>query len=351
MFYDPPKRDALKTLENLKEQKIGIYVLTGDSEEVTVHLCNELKLPIKGILTGKEMITLDDPALSLRLRNTNLYCRMTPSQKKRIILELKNLGNVVGFLGDGINDAPSLTCAHVGISVDTSADVAKEASDLILLKHNLEVIYDAVLEGRKIYSNIIKYLMMMTSSNFGNMVSMAGASLFVPFLPMRPAQILLNNLLYDLSQTAIPFDHVDRDSTLSPKQWNLKRILKFMLFMGPLSSIFDVLLFFMMLKVIKTCESFFQTGWFMQSLATQILIIFVIRTHKPVFQSKTHIFLIIMAALLISFGLLIPYISLGSYLGFISPPFYFFVMLVGITLIYLASAEKVKLWLYSKINE
>ena len=351
LFYDPPKAEAFKTLEDLKAQKVEIYILTGDSEDVTIHLCNELELPIKGILTGKEMATLDYPALSLRLRSVNLCCRVTPSQKRRIVLELKNLGNVVGFLGDGINDAPSLHSADVGISVDTGADVAKEASDLILLKHNLQVVHDAVVEGRKIYSNIIKYLMMMTSSNFGNMFSMAGASLFIPFLPMLPTQILFNNLLYDMSQTAIPFDNVDSESILAPQAWNLKRILKFMLLMGPLSSVFDFLIFFIMLKVIKAPASLFQTGWFMESLATQILIVFVIRTRKSVFKSKPHIFLTILATLLVSLGMLIPYTPLGSYLGFVPPPFYFFMVLVGITLMYLASAEKIKLWFYKALNK
>lgn len=349
LFYDSPRIEAAKTLESLKEQKVEICILTGDSEDVTIHLCHELGIPIKGILTGKEMATLDDFALSMRLRRANLYCRVTPSQKRRIILELKNLGNVVGFLGDGINDAPSLACANVGISVDTGADIAKEASDLILLRHNLQVIHDAVLEGRKIYSNIIKYLMMMTSSNFGNTFSMASASLFIPFLPMLPTQILFNDLLYDISQTAIPFDNVDRESTLTPQAWNFKRILKFMLLMGPLSSVFDFLIFFIMLKVIKTPAPLFQTGWFMESLATQILIVFVIRSRKSVFESKPHIFLVVLASLLVSLGLVVPYTPFGSYLGFVAPPFYFFIMLVGIILIYLASAERIKFWFYKKI--
>lgn len=350
LFYDPPKIEVSKTLEDLKAQKIEVYILTGDSEDVTQHLCHELNIPIKGILTGKELDTLDERALAMRIRHTNLYCRVTPSQKRRIILDLKSLGYVVGFLGDGINDAPSLYSANIGISVDTGADVAKEAADLILLQHNLNVVHDAVTEGRKIYSNIIKYLMMMTSSNFGNMFSMAGASLFIPFLPMLPTQILLNNLLYDTSQTAIPFDNVDPESTLAPQQWNLKLILKFMLIMGPLSSAFDFLIFFIMLKIIKAPAPLFQTGWFMESLATQILIIFIIRTRKSIFQSKPHLFLTVLAILLTGLGMLIPYTSLGGYFGFVHPPFYFFMILVGIIALYLTIAEKVKFWFYRKIT-
>lgn len=349
LFYDPPKSEATKTLENLKAEKVEVYILTGDSEDVTMHLCQELNIPIKGVLTGKELSSLDNDALTAHLRNTNLYCRITPSQKRRIILELKSLGYVVGFLGDGINDAPALSSANVGISVDTGADVSKEAADLILLQDNLEVVHAAVIEGRKIYSNIIKYVMMVTSADFGNMCSMAGAFLFLPFLPMLPTQILLNDLLYDISQTAIPFDNVDAESVLSPKQLDLKLILKFMLIMGPLSSIFDFLIFFIMLKILKTPPALFQTGWFMESLATQILIIFVIRTCKPVFQSKPHIFLIILAVLLVSIAMMIPYTCVGSYFGFVPPPFYFFMVFIGIIVVYLALVEKIKLLFYRKI--
>jgi Mg2+-importing ATPase len=348
LFYDPPKLEASQTLEKLKALKIDVYILTGDSEDVTTHLCNELSIPIRGLLTGKDMDKLDENALASRVRTTNLYCRITPAQKRRIILELKNQGYVVGFLGDGINDAPSLYAAHAGISVDTGADVAKEAADLILLKHNLNVIYDAVIEGRKIYSNIIKYLMMMTSSNFGNMFSMAGASVLIPFLPMLPTQILLNNLLYDISQTSIPFDKVDPESIVKPQQWNLRLIFRFMLVMGPLSSLFDFLIFFIMFKVLQTPASLFQTGWFMESLATQILIIFVIRTRKSIFQSRPHPFLAVMAIALVSIGIYLPYSPLSSYFNFVHPPFYFLLIIFAIVVIYLSTAEKIKFWFYKK---
>jgi Mg2+-importing ATPase len=342
LFYDPPKIDAFKTITELKEQQIDIHILTGDSKEVTVHLCHELNIPIEGILTGTEINKLDDSALSVRLENTNLYCRVTPDQKQRIVCELRNIGKIVGFLGDGINDAPSLHSAHIGIAVDTSTDIAKESSDLILLKKNLHVIHDAIIEGRKAYSNIVKYLMLMTSSNFGNMFTMAGASFFLPFLPMLPAQILLNNLLYDTSQTGIPFDKVDREVLLTPRQWDFKRIVRFMLLMGPLSSIFDFFLFWIMLNISKATPALFQTGWFMESLATQILIIFVIRTRRPIFQSKPNFFLAFLAILLVSLGLMIPYSFLGPYLGFVPPTFNFFVMLIGITFAYLTIAEQIK---------
>ncbi|MCE2716070.1 MAG: magnesium-translocating P-type ATPase [Pseudomonadota bacterium] len=342
LFYDPPKIDARTTITSLKKQKIDVYILTGDSKEVTMHLCHELNIPITGVLTGPEISRLDDLALSLRLRHTNLYCRLTPDQKRRIVYELKNLGNIVGFLGDGINDAPSLYSAHVGIAVNTSTDIAKEASDLILLEKNLQIIHDAVMEGRKAYSNIVKYFMLMTSSNFGNMLTMACTSFFLPFLPMLPIQILLNNLLYDTSQMAIPFDKVDHEFLLTPRKWNFKSILRFMLFMGPLSSIFDFLLFWILLNVIKVSPALFQTEWFMESLVTQILIIFVIRTRKSIFQSQPNFFLVTLAILLVCLGLAIPYSFLGTSLGFVAPPLNFFGILIGITFSYLIVAEQIK---------
>ena len=346
LFYDPPKQEAFQALKRFKSENIKVYLLTGDSEDVAMHLCQELELSITGVLLGSEIETLSDDALLEKVEKTNLYCRMSPGQKERIILALKSLGHVVGFLGDGINDAPSLYSAHIGISVDTAADVAKEAADLILLKKNLNLVTHAILEGRKIYANIMKYLMMMTSSNFGNMLSMAAASLFLPFLPMLPGQIILNNFLYDISQTAIPFDHVDKSATLTPQQWNLKRLLKFMVIMGPLSSFFDITLFVILLTLIKASPELFQTGWFMESLATQVLIIFVIRTRLSIFQSRPQWFLATLSLTLVSIGSLLPYTPLGGLVGFVAPPLSFFAIILGIVLVYLLTAERVKLWFF-----
>jgi Mg2+-importing ATPase len=346
VFYDPPKLDAAAVVDELKKQNVEVYILTGDSEDVTAHLCEELKIPIKGILLGKELDRLSVQALRVRLRETNLYCRVNPTQKSRIITELKAMGYVVGYMGDGINDAPSLYAAHVGISVDTAADVAKEAADMILLERNLSVVRDGIIEGRKTYANIVKYLMMMTSSNFGNMVSMAVASIIIPFLPMLPTQILLNNLLYDSSQTAIPFDNVDEESIVSPQKWDLKMIFRFMLVMGPLSSVFDFLIFYIMLQWLGTPEHLFQTGWFMESLATQILIIFIIRTRKSVFQSRPNIFLASLAVLLVGVSFIIPYSPIAPYFSFEVPPFYFILIIISIVVIYLMAAERLKFWFY-----
>lgn len=346
LFYDPPKAEASAAIELLKAERIEMMILTGDNENVALHLCQQLNIPVQGMLLGKEIDGLTEQQLRDRVASVNLYCRVTPHQKQRIIQTLKDLGRIVGFMGDGINDAPSLQTAHVGISVNTAVDVAKEAADMILLQPDLRVVHTAVLEGRKIFANITKYLLMMVSSNFGNMFSMAGAFVFLPFLPMLPTQIIFNNLLYDLSQTPIPFDQVDRSSLIRPQHWDLKFLLKFMFVMGPLSSIFDLLLFFIMYKILAVSPELFQTGWFMESIATQILIIFVIRTRHSFLKSRASPLLTGVCLALVSIGIGLPYTPLGPYLGFTPPPLYFFLILTSIVVIYLLLAEHLKKKLY-----
>src|SRR3989442_6448215 len=238
-FLDPPKESAASALEALKKVGVAIKIVTGDSDLVTRHVCTQLKIPVTGLLTGKEIAQMDDHALRAHVEKANLFCRVNPSQKDRVILALKARGHVVGYLGDGINDAPSLNSADIGLSVDSAVDVAKEAADMILLKHDLHVLHAGVLEGRRTFGNIMKYIMMGTSSNFGNMFSMAGASLFLPFLPMLPTQILLNNFLYDLAQVTIPSDSVDEEYIRSPQRWDIRLIRNFMVGIGPISSIYD----------------------------------------------------------------------------------------------------------------
>lgn len=342
-FYDPPKRGVAPTIKKLQELGININILTGDNKGVATHLCQELNLTVKGVVTGQEIEKLSDLGFRKTVQESNIFCQVTPLQKRLIIDELKRLGFIVGFLGDGINDAPSLYNAHVGISVDSAVDVAKEAADLILMEKSLSIIVEAIIEGRRIFANIIKYIKMMTSSNFGNMCSMAAAALFIPFLPMLPAQILLNNFLYDLSQTVLPFDNVDKEQTTRPETWNLTYLFKFMMVMGPLSSIFDFLFFFIMLGILKTSPGLFQTGWFMESLATQILIIFVIRTRQSILKSTPHRFLIVMALVLVGVGISLPYINfIASYLSFVKPPLYFLGIITLIVFLYILSAEKIK---------
>ena len=258
-FHDPPKESAREALRSLGELGISVKVVTGDNELVAEHVCRELALPVGGVLTGAQIQEMDDAVLDARVEETALFCRVTPAQKNRIILALKRRKHTVGFLGDGINDAPALHAADVGISVDGAVDVAKESADLILLERDLAVLRDGVVEGRRTLGNIIKYILMGTSSNFGNMFSMAGAALFLPFLPMLPIQILVNNFLYDLSEVPIPTDAVDDDYIRRPHHWDMRFIRRFMMTIGPVSSVFDFLTFFILFKVLVAGEGLFQT--------------------------------------------------------------------------------------------
>lgn len=347
-FLDPAKESAKKALQDLSDNGVSIKIITGDNELVTKHICDQLQLPITGILMGADLLKLDDQALIGKVENINLFCRVTPSQKNRIILALKSRGHTVGYLGDGINDAPSLHSADIGISVDSAVDVAKEAADMILLEHDLNVLRSGVIEGRRTFGNIMKYIMMGTSSNFGNMFSMAGASLFLPFLPMLPTQILINNMLYDISEIPIPLDNVDQEYLARPRQWDINFVRKFMLIIGPISSIFDFLTFFVMIKVLQAGEALFHTGWFIESLATQVLVIFIIRTRKNPFKSRPNMWLTIFSLCIVGLAILLPFTPLGNYLGFVAPPLLFFLILTGMVIIYLLAVEAVKQWFYKR---
>ena len=271
-----------------------------------------------------------------------MFCRVTPVQKNRVILGLKHRGHVVGFLGDGINDAPSLHTADVGISVDSAVDVAKDAADIILLRHDLGVLERGVTEGRRAFGNIMKFIMMAMSSNFGNMFSMAGATLILPFLPMLPVQILLNNLLYAASEMPIPLDEVDREATERPEHWDMRFIRDFMLVMGPVSSIFDYLTFGLLLFVFHANEASFQTGWFIESLATQVLVIFVLRTGRTPLRSHPHPLLAITSLTIVVIAVLLPFTPLGSWFGFVPPSVAVLLAVAGLTASYLLLAESAK---------
>ena len=275
-----------------------------------------------------------------------MFCRVNPQQKHQILLALKRLGNVVGFMGDGINDAPALHAADVGISVDGAADVARAAADLILLEHDLSVVREAVVDGRSAVENVSKYILMGSSSNFGNMFSMAGAALFLPFLPMLPIQILLNNLLYDVSEIAIPFDRVDQEATARPVKWDVKLIERFMLVFGPVSSIFDFLTFYALLYLFGAGEALFQTGWFIESITTQVLVVFALRTRRRFFQSRPSGFLVAMALGSVAVAIVLPLLSVGRWFGFVAPPPLFFVYLIIVTAAYLALVEITKGFFY-----
>jgi len=345
-FLDPPKDSAGTALAALQNLGVSVKVITGDSSLVTQHVCQQLGLNIQGIVLGKEVSELDDIALQRRVESANLFCRANPTQKQRIIMALKANGHVVGYLGDGINDAPSLHSADVGLSVDSAVDVAKSAADIILLEQDLNVIHAGVLEGRRTFGNIMKYIMMGTSSNFGNMFSMAGASLFLPFLPMLPTQILLNNILYDISEIPIPLDEVDADETLKPGTLDLSFIRTFMLTIGPISSLFDFLTFYVLLEILKADEKLFQTGWFVESLCTQVLVIFVIRTRKNPFQSKPHPMLILTSLGIVLIAIGLPLSALGPFFGFVAPPASFYGILMLLIFVYLFFVEVAKQYFY-----
>jgi Mg2+-importing ATPase len=341
-FLDPPKASAKEALARLVSAGVAVKIVTGDNDLVTRHIVGQLGLPEATILTGDQIQQMDDHALSAQAEKVNLFCRVTPVQKNRVILALKRRGRVVGYLGDGINDAPSLHSADIGFSVDTAVDVAKDAADMIMLERDLNVIAEGVFEGRRTFGNIMKYIMMGTSSNFGNMFSMAGASVFLPFLPMLPVQILLNNLLYDVSEIPIPMDEVDEEYLVRPRQWDMKLIRNFMLTVGPVSSVFDFLTFFIMLKVFHAGEALFHTGWFIESMATQVLVIFIIRTQRNPLKSRPNRWLVIASLTVLAAAVLVPLTPLAAYLGFVAPPPLFFALVAVIVLAYLFSVEGAK---------
>jgi Mg2+-importing ATPase len=345
-FIDPPKVDAADAIRALADIGVDVKILTGDNERVARHICKAIGVTVDGVLTGHELVTMSAESLSARLPSVNLFCRITPQQKERVLLALKRSGNVTGFLGDGINDASALHAADVGISVDSAADVAKEAADLVLLEHDLGVVHDGIIEGRRTVENVTKYILMGSSSNFGNMFSMAGAALFLPFLPMLPTQVLLNNLLYDISEVGVPFDNVDAEAVRRPVRWNIKFVERFMLLLGPVSSLFDFLTFFVLLWLFGASERMFQTGWFVESLATQCLVIFVIRTRKAPWQSLPNPVLTILTLAAVLIGLVFPLTPLGALFGFVEPPPAFYLFLVSAIVAYLLLVEGVKRLLY-----
>jgi P-type Mg2+ transporter len=356
-FLDPPKESALAAIKALEQHGVRVKVITGDNDLVARKVCKQVGLLVDRVLLGDEVDALTDTELAAAAEETALFARVSPAHKQRIILALQSRQHIVGFMGDGINDAPALHVADVGISVDTAVDIAKESADIVLLDRSLLVLDEGVLEGRRVFSNIIKYVRMGASSNFGNMFSVLGASVFVPFLPMRPIQILANNLLYDVGQAAIPTDAVDAERIQEPRTWDLRELTRFIVFIGPCSSIFDYSTYFLMLYVFKCwdvstpataahSESLFQTGWFVESLLTQTLIIHVIRTNKiPFLQSRPSTFLLVTSAVIMAIGVALPFTSLGRYLGFIALPALYWPYIAVTLLFYVVLTQTVKAWL------
>jgi P-type Mg2+ transporter len=358
-FLDPPKETARPAIEALRKHGVDVKVLTGDNDLVSRKVCSEVGIPTENTLVGAQVEKMTDAELAEAAATSTLFARLSPAHKQRIIKALQSKGHVVGFMGDGINDAPALRAADVGISVDSAVDIAKESADVILLEKSLMVLEEGIIEGRNVFANILKYIRMGASSSFGNMFSVLGASAFLPFEPMAAIQILTNNLLYDFSQVAIPADDVDPEQVAKPHPWSMKDITRFILLIGPCSSIFDYVTFFVMMYVFGAWlpgtiatehgERLFQTGWFIESLLTQTLIIHVIRTNKiPFIQSRASWPLIVTSALIMAIGVWLPFSPIAETLGFVPVPGLYWPIVVGILLSYMVLTQLVKMWLIRK---
>jgi Mg2+-importing ATPase len=356
-FFDPPKDSAMAALEALRKSGVATKILTGDNPLVTRKVCRDVGVAADHVVTGDQLRGLSEFEISELAEKAQVFARLNPAQKEDIIRALQRKGHVVGFMGDGINDAPAMKTADVGISVDTAVDVAKESADIILLKKSLLVLEDGILEGRRVFGNITKYIKMGASSNFGNMFSVVGGSWFLPFLPMAPIQVLVNNLLYDFSQVGIPADRVDDEYLLKPRKWNIESIKKFMIWIGPMSSIFDYTTFFLLLYVFRCidfttaadpavklhAESLFHSGWFVESLLTQTLIVHIIRTNRvPFFQSRASWPLALTTLTVMAVACALPYSPLATYLGLVPLPLAFWPWMLATVVAYSLLTHLVK---------
>ena len=366
-FFDPPKESAAEAISNLEKMGVKVKILTGDNELVTQKVCTDVGLNAGTVILGEQLAVMSETEFSSAAETGTVFARLSPAQKEQIIVTLQKNGNVVGFMGDGINDAPALKASDVGISVDSAVDVAKESADIILLEKSLLVLEDGIVEGRKVFGNIMKYIKMGASSNFGNMFSVVGASFLLPFLPMTPVQILVNNLLYDISQTGIPSDRVDPEYISRPRKWNIDSIKKFMLYIGPMSSIFDYATYALMLFVYHciafnspatslagkaSLEQLFHTGWFVESLLTQTLIVHIIRTKRiPFIESSASPALALTTILVMIAGAWLPYSPFANDLGMVALPFSFWLWMGGFLVTYALLTHNVKMWFYKRFGD
>jgi Mg2+-importing ATPase len=350
LFFDPPKPGVRETIADLAQQGVQLKIITGDNRLVALHTAEAVGLRVTGVLTGHQLDELHDEALWQAVEGTNLFVEVDPNQKERIILALKKREHVVGFMGDGINDAPALHAADVGISVDQAVDVAKEAADFVLLERDLAVLHQGIVLGRTTFANTLKYVFITTSANFGNMFSMAGASLFLPFLPMLPMQILLTNFLTDFPAMTIASDSVDRELIERPRRWDVKFIRNFMVTFGLVSSVFDYLTFGTLLLILRATADQFRTGWFLESVLTELLILLVIRTRRPFFKSRPGRYLLISALIVAGVTVVLPYSPLSGLLGFTPLPISLLLVLGGITVFYIATSEMAKKVFYERVQ-
>jgi Mg2+-importing ATPase len=350
LFFDPPKSDVQETIAGLAELGVGLKIITGDNRLVALHTAEAVGMEVAGVLTGAELNDLRDEALWQAVERTNLFVEVDPNQKERIILALQKRGRVVGYMGDGINDAPALHAADVGISVDQAVDVAKEAADFVLLERDLDVLRRGIVLGRTTFANTLKYVFITTSANFGNMFSMAGASLFLPYLPMLPLQILLTNFLTDFPALAIAGDSVDPEMVEHPRRWDIKFIRNFMVTFGLVSSAFDYLTFGTLLLVVRATTDQFRTGWFLESVLTELLILLVVRTQRPFFRSKPGRYLALSALAVALVTMILPYSRLNGMLGFTPLPLSLLLALLGITVVYITASEVAKKFFYERVK-
>ncbi len=341
-FADPPKATCTAAIARLAAAGVRVKILSGDDPIVVKRLAGLVGLHFETVLSGSDIAELSDEALAVQVQTVDAYGRLAPDQKSRLIKALQSKGDVVGFLGDGINDAPALKVADIGLSVDGATGVAQAAADMILLAPDLEVVADGVEEGRRTFANILKYVRMGASSNFGNMLSMAMASLFLPFLPMLPTQILLNNLLYDFSEIGIPFDTVRPEATAQPQVWDMRALVRFAGVMGPLSSAFDMLTFAGLLLVFHAAPDEFQTVWFLESMATQVLVIFIIRTNGRPWSNRPHPALTVSSLAALAVAMVLPFTPVGAWFGFHAPPPAVTASVGAIVVTYLVCAELLK---------
>jgi Mg2+-importing ATPase len=350
LFFDPPKVDAIQVIADLEKRGVQIKIITGDNQNVARHVAEAVNLPLSGVLTGSQLDELRDEALWHAAERTTLFAEVDPNQKERIIHALQKTGHVVGYMGDGINDAPALYIADVGISVDTAVDVAKDAADFVLLKQDLGILKEGIDEGRVTFANTLKYILTTISANFGNMFSMAGASVLLPFLPLLAPQILLNNFLSDIPATTIASDNVDPEWVEKPRRWNTKFIRNYMILFGLVSSIFDFLTFGTLLFLFRASPEEFRTGWFIESLLTELVIALVVRTRHLFFRSRPGKLLLISTLIVIGIALVLPYLPFNSLFGFIPLPAPLMLAVISLTALYVVSTELAKKYFYSRLE-
>jgi Mg2+-importing ATPase len=350
VLFDPPKANIIETIGSLKNLGVALKIITGDNHLVAANVGQQMGLSNTKILSGADLRDLSDGALLRRVNDVDVFAEIEPNQKERVILALKKAGNVVGYMGDGINDASALHAADVGISVESAVDVAKEAADFVLLEKDLGVLVQGVREGRTTFANTLKYVFMATSANFGNMFSMAGVSLFLPFLPLLPKQILLTNLMTDFPEMTIATDRVDGEMVDHPRRWDIKAIRKFMITFGLVSSVFDYLTFGTLLLILHATQDQFRTGWFLESVISASLIVLVIRSRKPFFKSRPSKYLLMATLLTVIVTMVVPFTPLGEIFGFSRLPISFLLLIVIIVMLYLIAAEMVKTVFYKKVK-